>query len=101
MARSARPRGRGSRSWRSPPMEVGFHFAEGYVQRVGNLLITGVLEMKEHERHALMVRQRSNRMFQPFVPFGVLHRERLRDLRCQAILEGCARVGVGVHLAEE
>src|SRR3954470_13523790 len=53
----------------APAMDVGFYLAERYVQRFRNLLITQVLEMKEHERHALMFGQFAQRALELLLSF--------------------------------
>ena len=69
-------------------MDVRLHLAHGDPERARDLLITLLLEVEQHERHALVVRQLMERPLEPGVLLGQLEissRRRVgRDRRLEA-----------------
>ena len=47
-------------------MDVGLDLAERRAERVGDFLVVQLFEMKQHQRHALVVGQRAERPFELF-----------------------------------
>ena len=53
-------------------MDVRLHLAERDTQSIGNVLIAEILKVKQHQRHALVIRQTPKRPFELFVPLRPL-----------------------------
>ena len=69
-------------------MDVGLDLAERRAERVGDLLVVQLLEVKQHQRHALVIGQRPQR------PFELLAQLRLLELSSDGENGRHQRVGV-------
>ena len=50
-------------------MDVRLHLAGRYLERLCDLLVTELLEVEQHQRHALVVGETADRLFEAIVPF--------------------------------
>ena len=73
-------------------MDVRLHLPEPNVERAGDLLVTHLLEVKQHQRHALMVGQPLQRGLEPLLRFGGLERRQRRRGRIDDGVNGTGPV---------
>jgi hypothetical protein len=63
--------------WQQPakgltaPVDIGFSLAKRDTERVGDLLIAHLFEVKQDERYALMIGQLTKRSLQVSAPIGL------------------------------
>ena len=70
------------------------------LERLRDLLVAELLEMEQHQRHALMIGEIADRLFETLAAIRGLQPERAGHLRLERALEGRVRTR-RVQLAEE
>ena len=61
-------------SGEAPAVHVRLDLRQGDAEHGGNVLVRLFVEVKEHERHPLMVRQAAQGSFEPCLPIGLVIR---------------------------
>ena len=83
-------------------MDVGLDLAERRAEGLGDFLIVQVFEMKQHERHALVVGQRAERAFQLLAQLVLFHFEELNYQEiADALGASLGKVKTDIHRGRE
>ena len=67
-------------------MDVRLHLAERYAERLRDLLVAELFEVKQHQRHTLMIGKAADGLFEPLVPVRVSALECAGHLRFERAL---------------